>query len=242
MLPFGISSDARFDSLERSLRLLAVQVGRLAAAPPESVSVPLPSVTGSVATTSSSARRHVPGGPPPVLPHSHRRVAPSNFEKMEHDISLRNFSTWRLQWQAYCRLEQLADHPVPTQSAASKTALSSQMLRTVEMTLGSYDEATTTPDAILDSIYAHLRAKRSIAIDRVEFEECRLTVGESFDEFYMRLRQIAAGANLCPSCHDSRFVTRIISGISDPETRRKLLAINPPDLLIYHTVNVCHSE
>jgi hypothetical protein len=117
---------------------------------------------------------------------------------MKHDISLRNFSTWRLHWQAYCRLEQLADHPIPTQSAALKTALSTQMLHTVEMTLGSYDEATTTPEAILDSIYAHLRAKRSIAIDRVEFEECRQAVGESFDEFYMRLHQIATGVNLCP--------------------------------------------
>jgi hypothetical protein len=92
-------------------------------------------------------------------------MTPPNFEKMEHDISLRNFSKWRLQWQAYCRLEQLSDHPIPTQSAALKTALSTQMLHTVEMTLGSYDEATTTPDALLDSIYAHLRAKRSIAID-----------------------------------------------------------------------------
>jgi hypothetical protein len=43
-----------------------------------------------------------------------------------------------------------------------------------------------------------LRAKRSIAIDRVEFEECRQAVGESFDEFYMRLHQIATGVNLCP--------------------------------------------
>jgi hypothetical protein len=61
------------------------------------------------------------------------------------------------------------------------------MLHTVEMTLGSYDEATTTPEAILDLIYANLRAKRSIAIDRVEFEECRQAVGESFNKFYMRL-------------------------------------------------------
>jgi hypothetical protein len=54
------------------------------------------------------------------------------------------------------------------------------------MILGSYDEATTTPEAILDLIYANLRAKRSIAIDRVEFE-CRQAVGESFNKFYMRL-------------------------------------------------------
>jgi hypothetical protein len=60
------------------------------------------------------------------------------------------------------------------------------MLHTVEMILGSYDEATTTPEAILDLIYANLRAKRSIAIDRVEFE-CRQAVGESFNKFYMRL-------------------------------------------------------
>jgi hypothetical protein len=42
MSPPGIFSDARFDSLECSLRLLADQVEQLAAAPPASVSVPCP--------------------------------------------------------------------------------------------------------------------------------------------------------------------------------------------------------
>jgi hypothetical protein len=40
----------------------------------------------------------------------------------------------------------------------------------------------------LDSIYAHLRAKRSIAIDWVEFEECHQAVGESFDESLLAQR------------------------------------------------------
>jgi hypothetical protein len=78
MSPPGILSDGRFDSLECSLRLLANQVERLAAAPPASVSVPLLSGTGSVPTTSSTAS--VPPAPPRFAPFPSSRD-PSKFWK-----------------------------------------------------------------------------------------------------------------------------------------------------------------
>lgn len=90
-----------------------------------------------------------------------RSVAAPQLETMGHDISLCNFTTWREQWQAYFRLEQLDVHPIPTQSAALKTTMSTQMLHTVEIAFGTWDEAVTTPDNILDAIYAHIRSNEA---------------------------------------------------------------------------------
>ena len=93
------------------------------------------------------------------------------------------------------------------------------MLHTVDMAIGIPDDDHTTPDNILDRIHEHIRSKRSITLDRVEFKECRQAPDETFDGFYVRLRQIAANADLCNDCHDVRITTRIISGISNT-TRR----------------------
>ena len=40
-------------------------------------------------------------------------------------------------------------------------------------------------DKILDRIHQYIRSKRSVALDRVEFDECRQTVGESFVNHYI---------------------------------------------------------
>ena len=81
---------------------------------------------------------------------------------------------------------------------------------------------------------SYVHQKRSIEIDRVEFEECRQAVNETFDNFYVRLRQMASSADLCNVCMDTRLKKRIISGFQNQETRRKLLAINPPPSLQQH--------
>ena len=72
-----------------------------------------------------------------------------------------------------------------------------------------------------------MRSKRNIALDRVAFEECRQSTSESFDDFFIRLRRLADSAELCGNCADTRLATRIMVGIRDAETKKKLLAISP---------------
>ena len=72
-------------------------------------------------------------------------------------------------------------------------------------------------------------------------EERRQELCETFDEYYIALREIANNADLCKVCIDDRLTTRIMSGIRDPEIRRKLLAHTPPPPL-QTTINICRSE
>ncbi len=98
-----------------------------------------------------------------------------------------------------------------------------------------------TPEEILDQIHQYIPGKRSVALDRVEFDECRQVAGESFDDYYIRLQRIAGCADLCRVCWDSRMTTRIMSGILDQDTRRKLLAVTPiPEL--QKAIDLCRSQ
>ena len=170
-----------------------------------------------------------------------RRINVSGLDKLSGDISLQDFVAWRCTWRDFCRLERLETYLVEEQAAALRLVLSTQMAQTVQMVLGISSTDDMSPDVILDRIYKHLREKRSVALDRVEFEQCRQTSGESFDDFYIRLQRIAGCASLCNACYEERLTTRIICGINNQEARKKLLAKNKfPQL--QEAVDLCRSE
>ena len=130
--------------------------------------------------------------------------------------------------------------PSPTESQLH-TSLSIEMRATLQLAIGIDNDDDITVTAILDRIQEHVRGKRNVTLDRVALEERKQEEGEPFDQFYIALREIANNADLCQHCIDDRLTTRIMSGIRDPETRRKLLTYTPPPSL-QTTVDVCRSD
>ena len=115
------------------------------------------------------------------------------------------------------------------------------MRATLQLAVGIDNDDDVTVTAILDRIQEQVRGKRNVTLDRIALEERKQEEGEPFDQFYIALREIANNADLCQHCIDDRLTTRIMSGIRDPETRRKLLTYTPPTSL-QTTVDVCWSD
>ena len=171
----------------------------------------------------------------------HRPINVSCIDKMAGDISYRDFLTWRNKWDDFCYLQRIAEYPIREQAAALRMTLSLEMLQTVEMVLDISPYDLLSADEILAQIARYIRKKRSVALDRVEFEEYRQDHGATFDEFYIGLQRIAKCADLCRHCLDQRMTTRVMSGICDQDVRKKLLAITPfPSLQT--AVDLCRSE
>lgn len=156
-----------------------------------------------------------------------RRIDTSCLEKLHGDASLAQLRSWRNRWNDFCHLNQMNAYPVNEQMAAFRMALDPAMQQVVEVALGILPTSPLSPSDVIDRITDHVRSKRNIALDRVAFDECRQHTSESFDDFYIRLRTLADAADMCAACLDSRMATRIMAGIRDTETRRKLLALSP---------------
>lgn len=83
--------------------------------------------------------------------------------------------------------------------------------------------------------------RANVVLDRVAFKERHQSPAETFGDFYIGLRRLAESVDLCGTCLDSRLATRIIVGVCDSETKKKLLALSPfPSA--QETVNLCRSE
>ena len=162
-------------------------------------------------------------------------------EQMPADITLRDLSAWRRSWDDFAELEQLERFPVSQQRAMLRTHLTVEMRAVLQLAIGIDTDDASSVSEILDAIHGYVRSKRNVTLDRVALEERRQQEGETFDEYYIALREIANNADLCKVCIDDRLTTRIMSGIRDPEIRRKLLAHTPPPSL-QTTINICRSE
>ncbi|KAI9560535.1 hypothetical protein GHT06_011470 [Daphnia sinensis] len=142
-----------------------------------------------------------------------RPINMSCLDKMAADISYRDFLTWCNKKDDFCHLQQITQYPIREQAATLRMTLSLKMLQTVEM------------------IQRYVRKKRSVALDRVEFEEYRQDHSATFDEFYIGLQRIVR--RVMPTCHT--FC------ICDQDGRKKLLAITPfPSLQT--AIDLCCSE
>ena len=162
-------------------------------------------------------------------------------EQMPADITLRDLSAWRRSWDDFAELEQLDRLPVSQQRAMLRTNLTVEMRAVLQLAIGIDTDDASSVSEIVDAIQGYVRSKRNVTLDRVALEERRQEEGETFDEYYIALREIANNADLCKVCVDDRLTTRIMAGIRDPEIRRKLLAHTPPPSL-QTTINICRRE
>ena len=170
--------------------------------------------------------------------------------ELEGDVSLKDFEVWKRKFMDYVVLSEMdkCDHDV--QVATLRGFLSTEMYNKTKFAMGIEDETALTIEEILEKIKRFIRAKRNIALDRVEFEQVAQREGEEFDDFYVSLQQTAENADLCgghceecsKKCWDMRISTKIMSGINDPETKTKLLAIKEEEFSLEKVIDVCRIE
>jgi hypothetical protein len=83
----------------------------------------------------------------------------------------------------------------------------------------------------LTAIQNFIRGMRNIIVDRHDFFTRRQQPGESFEHFFVALRQLGRQAAICDQCLDTQLITLITVGVQDNELQKKLLELRPaPDL------------
>ena len=186
---------------------------------------------------------HQGAGHAQAQPHQHQQKMPNipAPEKLEPDIKLAQFDSWRNAWKDYVSVTGMNKYDMDRQRGVFRTTLSLEMRSVLLHALDVKDDTKDTVDEILDKIRKYIRSKRNVALDRVAFEERKQQADEDFDSFLVAVKELATNASLCETCLDQRLATRIMAGVRDSEVKKKLLAISPfPQLQA--VVDLCRSE
>ena len=157
--------------------------------------------------------------------------------ELPSSISLREFDAWRHKLQNHATSQRWSLLPVSEQRSALLAFLSDDWSRIIRYQLAVSSEADLT--AMLDAMQKYLREQRNVVLDRREFDLRRQEPGETFDDFVCALREIAGFCDFCETCVDIRLRDRIISGIRDEETLKRLLEIN--DISLEKTIDICRA-
>ena len=140
----------------------------------------------------AQATNATPASGPPRAPPSRPPSAPPPA-KLTPDLSLGEFRAWRTTWTDFFELSEGQHLSPDRQLALFGTSLLSEMRAALDHTIPT----KTNLNEQLDEIAKHFRRQRNVALYRVQFEQRQQQAGESFDNFYVSIQELATDAELC---------------------------------------------
>ena len=154
-------------------------------------------------------------------------------DKLKLDVSLRGAQEWKLKWSDYATIIDLHTVPQQKQFAVLRLCLDDEVLRVLDYTLEVKPDSTLPVDDIVSKIITHIKDQRNESLRRLEFTNCKQHPGETFEAFWVRVKQIADDVDLCKGndCVDNQLKHAIIVGLRDNDTVQHLLRLKADTLL-----------
>ena len=183
------------------------------------------SETPSSDTVAAAAPRSLPASATPA-PH------------LSSSASLRDFTVWREKLDGYLLLTGASALPIASQRAVLLSLVDEDWHRVLRYGLNV--SAGSDISVVVDAMEAHLRKQRSVLVDRRAFYARVQEEGESFEDFLCAVKELAAFCDFCTQCFDSRLRDKVVCGLSDEDTVKRLL--EDPDLNLQKTVDICRAS
>lgn len=139
----------------------------------------------------------------------------------------------------------LASMPLPKQHIQLRMCLSLDTQRVLEHTLQVPPDSTSSVEAVLDILQRHIKDSSNEALRRRAFTSCKQAVGESFADFFVRLKGLSEEIDVCKardvSCEESWIKHGILTGVHDEELVHKIIALDASSSL-GDVVTLCRSH
>ena len=175
----------------------------------------------------------------PSTPRKPTNASP--LPRLSANCSLREFTNWKTKFKDYCLLNNVEKLEEKEQKAVFRALLDDEWLRVIQFVLHTkLDDEHSNTDDVISEMQAYLRSQRNMVLDRKHFYSRNQQIGETFDDYYMNLQEISSFCDFCQQCIEDQYRDRIITGISDEETVRELLA--EEKLTLEKAVSICRAR
>ena len=199
-------------------------------------SVPLPAEEGNVPDTAAGGETSEDSGSGSVSIAMARDAKPHRLE-ITNDRGA-SYRLWRQRWDDYAMLAGLASKPRNLQMAILRTCLSDEALTVVANM--DVPEAQHNVTSMVEYLERYARGQVNEVLERRTFNMCTQQDGETFDDFATRLRDLSRDCGFCDQCRESLIRDRIVVGLRDPATIKRLCAV--PMLSLQQATQICRSE
>ena len=180
--------------------------------------------------------------PPHHQPNTVKTFRIADIDKLPDKATYRQFRHWREDWDNNALAQNINAFPRDTQVFSLTTAIGAHGRRIVEHSCKiDVRNPTVTVDNILHGLDQYFRNKSSRVVAGVNFAKRKQQHGESFDQFWFALKDLAEDAELCNHCRDEQIVRQIVIGVQDDDTRSALEELKPFPTLD-QTITLCNAK
>ncbi|XP_028412151.1 uncharacterized protein K02A2.6-like [Dendronephthya gigantea] len=148
-----------------------------------------------------------------------------------------NWKIWKQLWQHYCVVSNVEQHP----AAFRKSLLISTMgVEALQIYNGCDPLDTDTAEDILNKLDAHILGETNETFERYKFNTRIQKSDETIDDYLASLKTLAKTGNLCECLKTSLLRDRIVLGVRDDVTRKRLL--QEGKLTLRKALDICRTH
>lgn len=133
-----------------------------------------------------------------------------------------NWSIFKQRWENYAILTQLSKQPEEYQIALFLYSIGTEATKTFN-TFDLSEENKHSLKAIIDTFDKFVIGQRNKTYERYKFNSRSQQEGESVSAYIIEIRSLAQTCNFCSCLHNTLIRDRVVLGIRDHETRKRLL-------------------
>lgn len=155
------------------------------------------------------------------------KVTVKSPQLLQDDVTLKKFNSWFLTWENYAVQVKLAAQPREEQLASFWSFCSPELMTMMKHSVKIPRDTKKTLEELVTDLRAFLGGKQNLTLDRLNFSRCKQRDGESFDQFYANLCEMADIGNMRKMTFDDWLSNAIVVGVLSEETRQHVLEKSP---------------
>ncbi|KAK3886627.1 hypothetical protein Pcinc_009274 [Petrolisthes cinctipes] len=180
-----------------------------------------------MATLTTRPPSSPPNGTQQPTQHNKRVIKPPT--PLQADATFQQFRDCRRRWQDYSVMTDLSTISLTKQYIQLRTCLGQEILHILQYRLQLPQDDSTPMEEVLNILDKYFKAQTNEALRRRDLFSCRQEAGETFNDFYLRVKKLAEAVDICKGgdkgCEETQLKQIILMGVSDQDLVQDLITI-----------------
>ena len=165
---------------------------------------------------------------------------PQPLDLSEDGKLLEKWRIWKQQYDDYLTLSQARNEPADFLIALFRHTVGPDAMKIISTFTYQDDEDRNDWKVIARKLETFCAGQTNETYERYKFNNRIQGKNESFNDFLMGVKSLAASCNFCTCMHDSLIRDRITTGLANPATTKRLLQIQ--NLTLKQCIDICRGE
>jgi hypothetical protein len=170
---------------------------------------------------------------------AHAKKHPPGIKSPTTLQSMEKWKTWKQMWHNYCIVASIKDQNPEYQTALFLHSIGEKALEIYNSFDFQNEHESNDLATIIKKFDAYAIGEKNETYERYIFNCRHQEPGESFEKFLGSTRTLAQTCNFCKCMYESLIRDKILIGIVEQETRRKLL--DERELTLNQCIDICRA-